>query len=290
MITYFSKRYKYEKNELLKPDYMPDDLKNRIFNVSYKFIKNCHSLGQIIEEIWVNFFKNDITKLDEYVINYSKKFSLIPLDPENQLRAIRDEFFKLEWYRIYDFIEFLIDKVFNDSSIKEDYINEINKIFEEEKAPYQIIDGLVTPKISEEEKEEIEKVLNINNQNYAPVQTHLKKALELYHKRPKGDYKNSIKESISAIEALARIILDNQSATLGDLVDKLTIHPALKEALKKLYGWASDESGIRHSEKTLTSPLPIEEVEARFMLVICSAFINYIIFKLGDYKNNNLIK
>lgn len=45
---------------------------------------------------------------------------------------------------------------------------------------------------------------------------------------------------------------------------------------KKRYGWTSDTPGIRHA--LMTEPdLHVED--AKFMLVACSAFINYVIAK-----------
>ena len=50
-------------------------------------------------------------------------------------------------------------------------------------------------------------------------------------------------------------------------------HPAFKEALVKLYGWTSDESGIRHAIRDAEN---VERADAQFMLVACSAFVNYL--------------
>jgi hypothetical protein len=52
------------------------------------------------------------------------------------------------------------------------------------------------------------------------------------------------------------------------------MHPALNKGLKSLFGYTSDGGGIRHAliegERVPTS------AEAKFMLVISSAFVNYI--------------
>ena len=48
---------------------------------------------------------------------------------------------------------------------------------------------------------------------------HLNKALELYAQRPIGDYRNSIKESISAIEVYCREITGEK--TLGEALNKI---------------------------------------------------------------------
>jgi len=189
-----------------------------------------------------------------------------------RIDAIRDKFYNLKWYEVYEFIEFIK----NEFAIEVGGISDLNKIFDEERAPYRIIGDYVAPITSEVEIREIERSLNILDK-YQSVKIHLNKALEYYSKRLNPDYKNSIKESISSLEALARIILKKPKATLGKLVEKLLIHPAFREALKKLYGWTSDEGGIRHAETD--EKIISGEEEARFMLVICSAFVNYILGK-----------
>ena len=63
--------------------------------------------------------------------------------------------------------------------------------------------------------------------------------------------------------------------------EKKAIHPALKKSLSALYGYTSDADGIRHAmldEPDLTS------TDARFMLVACSAFVNYLIGKASESK------
>jgi hypothetical protein len=155
---------------------------------------------------------------------------------------------------------------------------EANKIFEEENVGCKIIDNLVVPIIDDEEIKEIETAQKISDR-YSAVKIHLQKALESYAKRPQPDYKNSIKESIFAIEALARIVTNNPSATLGDLTKELSIHPAFRDGLNKIYGWTSDEGGIRHSQKDYKDYLESGEDEAKFMLVLAHAFVNYIIKK-----------
>jgi hypothetical protein len=110
------------------------------------------------------------------------------------------------------------------------------------------------------------------------VSEHIKTALHLYSKKPDPDYRNSIKESISAVEAAVRIISGDTNATLGDALKVMDaskpIHGAFKQALLKLYGYTSDEGGIRHS---LLESTNIDESDARFMLITCSAFVNYFI-------------
>ena len=65
---------------------------------------------------------------------------------------------------------------------------------------------------------------------------------------------------------------------MGELLkhveQKAPLHPALKDAFSRLYGYTSDEGGIRHALMDDSRAVTFEE--AKFMLVACSAFINYV--------------
>ena len=108
----------------------------------------------------------------------------------------------------------------------------------------------------------------------------LKSALAKLSDRLNPDYRNSIKESISALESLTKIISKNSKDSLGASLDKikgkLKIHSALERGFKQIYGYTSDTDGIRHA---LTEETNCDFEEAKFMIVSCSAFINYLVIK-----------
>lgn len=54
----------------------------------------------------------------------------------------------------------------------------------------------------------------------------------------------------------------------------------MKSMIEKIYGFASDEEGIRHSTKDGIAVVSFND--ALFVLVTCSAFINY---ALSLFKN-----
>jgi len=93
------------------------------------------------------------------------------------------------------------------------------------------------------------------------------------------NYRNPIKESISAVESLCNLITGRKD-TLGDALKKLeakvVIHPALKKGFSSIYGYTSDADGIRHG---LLEETNLDFEDAKFMLVSCSAFVNYLIAK-----------
>lgn len=111
------------------------------------------------------------------------------------------------------------------------------------------------------------------NSSYEIVKKHYIKAVEKLYKDK--DYSNSIKESITSVEAMCQII-NGSKETLGKALNnlKIEIHPALKSAYSSIYGYTSDENGTRHAngigEKNATFS------EAKYMLISCSAFVNYL--------------
>lgn len=156
-----------------------------------------------------------------------------------------------------------------------------NKVFEREFVGYRFIDGVITPITDDVETETIESGLKIK---FGGCRSHIRKALLFLSDRKKPDYKNSIKESISAVEAICQIITGNYKSTLGQalksLEDKgIKLHEALKKSFSSLYGYTSDEGGIRHAEGLFESNVTFEE--AKYMLVCCCAFVNYLIAEYG---------
>lgn len=76
---------------------------------------------------------------------------------------------------------------------------------------------------------------------------------------------------------MARIVAENPKATLPDALKALErgdrLHTALKDGFVKLYGYSSDEQGIRHA--MLDEP-NISAADARFFLLSCTFFVNYL--------------
>lgn len=147
---------------------------------------------------------------------------------------------------------------------------------------YRFVDNFVTKITSEEEIDTIEEALN---SPLDAVKEHINRSLELLSDRENPDYRNSIKESISAVESICKILSKKRKATLTDALNKLDkkipIHPAFKSGLDKLYGYTSDEQGVRHS---LTDKSNIDFEDAKFILVASSAFVNFLLSKAVKAK------
>jgi len=57
------------------------------------------------------------------------------------------------------------------------------------------------------------------------------------------------------------------------LEGEINLHPALRNAFSNLYGYTSDEGGIRHA---ILDAEKVSFEDAKFFLVVCSAFINFV--------------
>jgi len=171
---------------------------------------------------------------------------------------------------------------------KEPLINNLNQVLREENAAYRIVDDKVIEITDQHEIDAIESALDNGIQS---SRTHLSRALELLSDRKQPDYRNSIKESVSAVEAACQVLANKPKTTLTDCIKVIknngNIHPAFEQALIKLYGYTSDEGGIRHA-LTEESVDP-HYSDAKFMLVACSAFVNFLWTKASELgiKINN---
>lgn len=251
---------------------------NTIINDFFDRISNYSSNGkesdraQICLIIWKEFFGNradeipTLTRGSIYVpevIDYIKKWF----------------FEQAAWYEKYDLIEFLAK--IDARALHVGFIEDCNNALKREMAGYRIVDECIAQITSEEEIVEIEQALD-NSSNWSPVNTHLHTAIEYFSNRENPDYRNSIKEAISAVESLCVIITGDKKATLGqalsEIEKKYQIHGALKSAFSALYGYTSDSGGIRHS--LLEDDITVSFEDAKFMLVSCSAFINYLKVKI----------
>ena len=92
------------------------------------------------------------------------------------------------------------------SQTNEGFVEYCNNVLERELSAYRFVNGILTQISSKDEVEAIEEALNITD-NLKPVKTHLNRALELFSDRKTPDYRNSIKESISAIESYCSILV-----------------------------------------------------------------------------------
>lgn len=223
----------------LQIDSMDDALRNGLWNVVYVYCLEPFGshpgdfagfpnvfdpvkevLRRLIVALWVGYFKKPVDVIPWYDI----------------LGSLKDYFFQCQWFEVYDFVEFVVDRYpFIES--KSEFVESCNETLNREMSAYRCLNGRITPITSEEEIATVEHALTITDAT-KPVAAHLGRALELLSDRKSPDYRNSVKESISAVEALCRILTGNDRATLGQALNEMerqsALHPALKSSFSSL--------------------------------------------------------
>jgi hypothetical protein len=275
---YFSERHGYKAPKVdLQLEEMDDDLRVAIWNTMCLTFWDDKAPGYIVSEkdqlgamliaLWIFYFKRPLDELPHYWQQWEP--------------FLKEYIFSCEWHEVYEILEFMFDfwpDTYHQAEMK--FIPAFNNTLERELSGYRVINGVITPIINEMEIAEIEESLNTTLNKAVHIQ--LEGALRKLSDRKNPDYRGSIKDSISAVETLCRIITGEPKLELGKALKLLeqkggfSIHAALREGFSKLYGWTSDDQGIRHAlmdEPNLTFH------DAKYMLVSCSAFINYLVAK-----------
>jgi hypothetical protein len=266
----FSERQGFvEVRDTFQIDSMDDGLKNRLWNQFRIFYFDSLEInyGDIKHKIDYDFF---IKMYDGFFKTKSK-----PTIRNLQLILhVETFFFKLQWYKVYDFMEY-ISEIFHNKKTNIQFREAVNKVLEAEMSGYRFINNYIAPIIDEVEIKEVEEALECK---YTPVRQHLSNALELLSDRENPDYQNSIKESITAVESVAKIITGKETDLVKCLkVMDIDLNGQFKTSMINLYGWTCKEDGIRHGHTEEELKTSFEE--AKYMLVSCSAFVNYLIAK-----------
>jgi len=265
-------------------DEMDKPLLHSLWNIYYAFvidgIKPSYGDRSLQENytmfIWFHVFK-DVEPYDRAPYNYDPLVS-----------KIRNYFFSTEWYNVYNLIEIALE--LTDTFDLRSYVDSINSILETEYSGYRFIDDKIVPISNTIEVDNINEAINVTQYTFdGHANIHLSNALKSLSDKPTPDYRNSVKESISAVGTVVRKITGKNS--LGDglkyLESKgLTLNNQFKEGLNKFYAYTNDPAtGIRH--EIITAPQAPDFETAKFMLLCCSAFINYII-PLAQKANINI--
>ncbi len=191
---------------------------------------------------------------------------------------------RLPWYTIYEVLDYVVANAYRFTASRvtdAEAVKRANVMLEREHSGFQFTGGELTRKIQPVTATEIELAMKrASAAGLAGVEQQIRQALVLYGKRPEPDYRNAIKEAISAVEGVVKLINGTRGGGLRGALeavsDKIELHPSLKGGLDKLYGYTSDADGIRHA---ILEEKNIDASDALFMIVICSAFVSFLLSK-----------
>jgi len=278
-MTTFSERMGLApKPALPHMDYMSHELRNSLWLC---FEHTLGTFSPFFPDKWRSF-----TRIAAFHV--LKPSSTGNLDPFSWLHR---QFADCDWNVAYDITEIFVlqaGAILQSTNVDKDKLQTFfNRILERESSGYRFLQGTLVPVTNQTELDEITHAITLGTATpFSGASLHIETSVDLLSKKPEPDCRNSVKESISAVESAVRTICGDKNASLQKALGKIhethPLHGAFKEACVKLYGYTSDEQGIRHS---LLESNNCTFEDARFMLVTCSAFVNYIASVAGKSTN-----
>ena len=266
----FSQAQGYEEiPRLLKLEELSYAARMGIWNLFYLYISNSvDARNQVVGE-WHDIlvsvhWKHNCKPLDEW-FNWDQIV----------YRSLREQIEINLFNEVFDLVQF----VMREEKCPHHFIEGMIEVFSECRLAYVIDTSgppTILPAVTNEESEALIKSLQtLSRAGLQGSASHLRKSAECINE---GDWAGSVRESVHAVESVARQFDPKASSlapALRSLEKRSALHPALKQALHKLYGYSSNEQGIRHALLD-QEQASVGMDEAVFMLGACASFASYL--------------
>lgn len=218
---------------------------------------------------WVRHFNRLIARYDSSWAHWEK--------------FIHGVLMSAEYNRLFDFLEFTL----TDRWVPQDFKAEIISSFEESRSAYRVIDSQIVAIGQEKQGEVYLRALHeADNFGFSSARAHLVAA---GREIASGNWANSVRESIHAVESVARNVSTTKASSLGDALKELeknkVINTTLKQGFEKIYGYTNGEEGIRHALLG-TDQSNVDETDALFMLGACASFVSYLIARAAQMSDD----
>ena len=265
----FSERYGYkpDRSRLHQLGGMDVRLRNAIWNLlleRFFLIESKSEIYELVRSVWTEVVGGRSDALPSKHDLWGDVTSGPAVD------FLRTWFLEASWNEVYDVLEHLLRK-----HPVEQNTSDANAMLSREGSAYRFSGSGIVPITSEEELDAIESAAQLPDPFHGASQ-HVAQAVALLSNRTAPDFRNAIKESISAVESAVRVAVGDEGVDIDKGLEKLALHNQLGQAWKNMFNWTSDEDGVRHGTKGTPQ---VGLSEARYMVVACSAFVNYLAVK-----------
>lgn len=194
-------------------------------------------------------------------------------DVDRMKSVVKSHLTSDDYIKIFDFLQFVIQS----DMCPRGFAETIDKFLSSRRAAYRVVERHIVPFSSDEQAEAVRSAMAVAREaGPKGPYSHLQAASAALSG---GRWAEAVRDSIHAVEAAAKSI-EPDASTLGPALDKLNksiaLNPALSKGYKALYGYTSDEAGIRHA-LIFEDEAKVSEHDAIFMFGACSAFVGYLI-------------
>ena len=176
-----------------------------------------------------------------------------------------------DYHRLFDFVEFFL----NHANCSKELKNDLSEAFSVARAAYRIVGSQIIAIGTDEQAAAFSRALVELEDDHRAARTHLIAAGAALRN---SDWAGSIRESIHAVESMACRLApgkDTLGPALAAIEKRGHLHGGLKAAFSSLYGYTSDEEGVRHS-LVFNNEAQVDEADALFMLGACASFVSYL--------------
>lgn len=267
----FSQRYGLKPiPPQLEAGVVSDELRRLLWHAIYSDVDHCMNGGYgraYIEGHWERILR-------DYYVRKLKQMPNMFSASDDHVQSLSRILEKADLPFLFDTIEFFLQHRSFPAALK----SAVATAFVDARAAYRVVDATqIVPIASEAEGDALQRALaDVDAVGAAGAKAHLLKA---GGELRSGKWADAVRESIHAVESIA-VQLAPGASTLGDALATLEksghLHGALKKGLSALYGYASDEKGVRHA-LVLQETANVDEADALFMFGACAAFISYLI-------------
>ena len=201
----FSERLGYKSMKAIQFECVSDTLRNRIWNLFYMAdIQRGGLSSKRVQKAFAGQPAIEDLVMDK--LGFSLNVAEVKFE-NKKLKILQDHLIKCPWNEVYEFVEAHVASV--DAEDRRQRMAEYNALFEEEKSGYRFLHGELAAITNQEE---IATFVKAGETPFDAVNRHIKKAIALYSDIASPDYENSVKESISAVEALCSVITGETGA------------------------------------------------------------------------------
>ena len=276
-LTFSQREGKAPLPEPMRLEHVSKDFRNLVWLAVAK------AIGQEMPLKEINEYEMN-TSFRHIVLDYTIKVLQWPHDqighsPADHHNLLRERILEENYDIVLTLAEFILCHNRCPRQLRKDLEN----AFKEVPLAYavQTINGLPTivSRSSEESGAATQQAIEtIEQRGPAGAKTHLHDAAEAINEQR---YADAVRESIHAVESMARTIDPNAGKTLGPALTSLEKagvlnHPSLRDGFKKLYGYTSDKQGIRHALLE-EGAADVDLDDAVFMFGACASFAAYLV-------------
>ena len=237
----FSERLGYQPDDVeitVRLD-APDELRDIIVDIAYESGLTPHTLRSIVCRL--------LRKRED-----PSNWSAYP-NVDNEVRYLLGS---CEWYRVYDIIESLHERLVespgnvHNGQSAEYFDKEINSYFRQAGIGWRLSEGKIATRGSEAFEHSLaEASTELAESGRTTAANEVHQAIADLSHRPRPDITGAIQHALAALECVARDVSGDKKSTLGTILSRnpALVPSPLNQALEKMWGFASEQG--RHLQE-----------------------------------------